>query len=152
MNSHTLKLTLRNFRRHKSSFFINLIGLSTGLACTLLIVLWVSDELRMDKFHANDDRLFNVMEHQQYAEGIMTTHSTPGMLAETLKEEIPEIKYAITSTWRNAYTLTSGTTNIQARGYHAAGDFFKMFSFPLLHGQAEDVLQEPGAIVLSKST
>lgn len=152
MNSHTLKLALRNFRRHKSSFFINLIGLSTGLACTLLIVLWVNDELQMDKFHSQDDRLYNVMEHQQYAESIMTTHSTPGMLAETLKEEVPEIELAATITWRNAYTLSVGETNIQAHGYHAGSDFFKMFSFDLLQGKAETVLQDLNAIVLSKST
>lgn len=152
MNSHTLKLTLRNFRRHKSSFFINLIGLSTGLACTLLIVLWVNDELQMDKFHANDTRLYNVMEHQQYAEDIMTTHSTPGLLAETLKEEVPEIEYAATVTWRSIYTLTAGETNIDAGGYYAGGDFFKIFSFELLQGQAETVLRDLNAIVLSEST
>lgn len=152
MNPHTLKHTLRNFRRHKSSFFINLIGLSTGLACTLLIVLWVNDELQMDKFHALEDRLYNVQEHQQYAESVMTTHSTPGMLAETLKEEVPEIEYAATITWNNTYTLTTGETNIQARGYHAGSDFFKMFSFDLLQGQPETVLRDLNAIVLSKST
>ncbi|PHN06234.1 ABC transporter permease [Flavilitoribacter nigricans] len=152
MNSHTLKLTLRNFRRHKSSFFINLIGLSTGLACTLLIVLWVNDELSMDKFHAQEDRLYNVMEHQQYAESVMTTNSTPGMLAETLKEEVPEIEYAATITWNNTYTLSVGETNIQAKGYHAGSDFFKMFSFELLQGQPESVLRDLNAIVLSRST
>lgn len=152
MNSHSLKLSLRNFRRHKSSFFINLIGLSTGLACTLLILLWVSDELQMDKFHANNDRLFNVMEHQQYAEDIMTTHSTPGLLAETLKEEVPEIEYAVTTTWRNSYTLSVGEQNMKAYGYDVGPDFFHIFSFELLHGQAEQVLQEPNAILLSAST
>ncbi|MCB0632342.1 MAG: ABC transporter permease, partial [Lewinella sp.] len=152
MNSHSLKLSLRNFRRHKSSFFINLIGLSTGLACTLLILLWVNDELQMDRFHTNDDRLFNVMEHQQYAEHVMTTHSTPGLLAETLKDEVPEIEYAATITWRNAYTLSVGEQNIKAYGYHAGSDFFKMFSFELLQGQPEQVLTEPNAIVLSAST
>ena len=68
MLKHAITLAVRNFRRHKSSFIINLIGLSTGLACALLIFLWVNDELKMDKFHANDDRLFRVMEHQDYVE------------------------------------------------------------------------------------
>lgn len=152
MNSHIFKLAFRNFRRHKSSFFINLIGLSTGLACTLLIVLWVNDELQIDKFHVQDDRLFNVMEHQQYAESVMTTHSTPGMLAETLKDEVPEIALAATITWRNTYTLTVGETNMQAAGYHAGSDFFNMFSFELIQGQADDVLRDLNAIVLSEST
>ena len=99
MLKHNILLTLRSFRRFKSSFFINLIGLTAGLVCTLLIYLWVMDELQIDKFHAKDHRLFRVMEHQQYADEIMTTWSTPGLLAETLKQEIPEIEHAATTTW-----------------------------------------------------
>lgn len=152
MNTHSLKLSLRNFRRHKSSFFINLIGLSTGLACTLLILLWVNDELQIDKFHANNERIYNVMEHQQYAEDIMTTHSTPGLLSETLKEEVPEIEYAVTTTWRNSYTLSVGEQNVTAYGYDVSPDFFQIFSFELIYGQPEQVLQEPNAILLSAST
>ncbi|HMQ00661.1 MAG TPA: hypothetical protein PKC24_12830, partial [Cyclobacteriaceae bacterium] len=72
MFKHYITLIYRNILRAKSYFLINLVGLSTGLACTLLIYLWVRDELRMDKFHEKDARLFQVMEHQQYAEEIMT--------------------------------------------------------------------------------
>src|SRR5258706_11725803 len=56
MHKHTLLLVYRSFLRYKSSFFINLIGLSTGLACALLIYFWVSDELNVDKFNAKDAR------------------------------------------------------------------------------------------------
>ena len=55
-------IAYRNIMRHKGSFFINLTGLSTGLACTFLIYLWVTDELRFDKFHKNDSQLFQVIE------------------------------------------------------------------------------------------
>lgn len=151
MFKHALILSFRNYLRHKSSFFINLIGLSTGLACAMLIFLWVNDELQMDKFHAKDQRLFQVMEHQQYAEGIMTTVSTPGLLAETLKEEIPEIEQAATITWLGNYTLSLGEKNIQAEGYHAGVDFFDIFSFNLIAGQPHQVLQDVNSIVLSKS-
>ena len=151
MFKHALILAFRNYLRHKSSFFINLIGLSTGLACAMLIFLWVNDEVQMDKFHAKDQRLFQVMEHQQYAESIMTTVSTPGLLAETLKEEIPEIEQAATITWLGNYTLSVGEKNIQAEGYHAGVDFFDIFSFNLIAGQPHQVLQDLNSIVLSKS-
>jgi predicted permease len=151
MFKHALILAFRNYLRHKSSFFINLIGLSTGLACAMLIFLWVNDEVQMDKFHTKDQRLFQVMEHQQYAEGIMTTVSTPGLLAETLKEEIPEIEQAATITWLGNYTLSVGEKNIQAEGYHAGVDFFDIFSFNLIAGQPHQVLQDLNSIVLSKS-
>lgn len=151
MITHTIKLAIRNFRRHKSSFFINLIGLSTGLACALLILLWVRDELLVDKFHAKNDRLFQVMEHQQYAEDIMTTTSTPGLLAETLADEIPEIEHAATVLWSNNYTLTVKDQNVKKKGHYAGTDFFHLFSFDLLHGTPSDVLVDMNAIVISES-
>jgi hypothetical protein len=63
MLRHNLLITYRNFLRYKSSFLINLAGLSTGLACTLLVYLWVNDELHVDKYFENDDRLYQVMEN-----------------------------------------------------------------------------------------
>jgi putative ABC transport system permease protein len=152
MIRHAVRLAIRNFERHKSSFFINLTGLSTGLACALLIFLWVHDELQVDKFHEKDERLFQVMEHQQYAADIMTTVSTPGLLAETLAEEIPEIEHAATITWPNRYTLSVGEQNIKAAGYDVGPDFFHLFSFPLIQGQADQVLQDVNAMILSRST
>jgi putative ABC transport system permease protein len=62
MLKHNLLLIYRNFKRFKSTFFINWVGLSTGLACTLLIYLWVNDELSMDKFHEKNSRIFHVIE------------------------------------------------------------------------------------------
>ena len=61
MFRHNFLITYRNFLRYKSSFFINLIGLSTGLACALLIYLWVNDELSVDKFHKKDEQLYQVL-------------------------------------------------------------------------------------------
>ena len=78
-------------------FFINLVGLSSGLACTLLIFLWINDELSIDKFHKNEDRLFQVMEHSQYAEDIQTDKSTSGLLSQSLVTEFPEIDIAVSN-------------------------------------------------------
>ncbi|MBX2816240.1 MAG: ABC transporter permease, partial [Saprospiraceae bacterium] len=150
MLQHVLLLAFRNLRRHRSTFIINLIGLSTGLACVILIFSWVQDELQIDRFHENEDRLYQVMEHQAYAEGIMTTISTPGMLAETLKEEIPEIDRAFTLTWPNGYTLTYEDRDISASGYDAGADFFHVFSYPLLHGNPDHVLSDINSIVISE--
>lgn len=149
MIRHHLTLLYRNFLRSKGYFIINLSGLTAGLACTLLIYLWVHDELRIDKFHLKEDRLFQVMEHQQYADHIMTTTSTPGLLAETLKEEMPEVEYAATLTWVNTYTLSVGETNIKADGLHVGPDFFNIFSYPLVDGNPDDVLKDKYAIVIT---
>ena len=72
MVRHNLLISYRNFLRFKSSFFINLIGLSTGLACVLLIFIWVNDELKMDQFHEYGDRLYQMMENVDQGGGVIT--------------------------------------------------------------------------------
>src|SRR5688500_20115798 len=106
MLNHYLLLIYRNFIRAKSYFMINLIGLSTGLACTLFIFVWVRDEFRINTFHAKDARLFQVMQHKQYASEIMTTTSPPGILAETCRREFPEVQFAATTTCIDEYTFS----------------------------------------------
>jgi len=150
MLKHSLLLIYRNFLRAKGFFLINLVGLSTGLVCTLLIYLWVRDEVSMDKFHAKDSRLFQVMEFQQYADEIMTTTSTPGILAETLKEEIPEVEYAATTTWISPFTLSVAENNVKANGFYVGEDFFNIFSYPLIEGKPDEVLKDKTAIVISR--
>lgn len=150
MLKHNLLLIYRNFLRAKGFFLINLVGLSTGLVCTLLIYLWVRDEVSMDKFHAKDSRLFQVMEFQSYADEIMTTTSTPGILAETLKEEVPEVEYAATTTWISAFTLSVKENNVKADGFYVGEDFFNIFSYPLIEGNPDKVLQDKTAIVISR--
>src|SRR6188768_96364 len=150
MIHHYLLLLYRNFLRAKSYFLINLIGLSTGLACTLLIYLWVTDELRTDKFHEKDSRLYQVMEHQQYATNIMTTSSTPGVLAETLKAEVPEVEYAATTTWINPFTLSVGENSVKGDGFYVGKDFFHIFSYSLTEGNVDQVLEDKYSIVLSR--
>src|SRR5687767_4885151 len=126
MLKHYFLIIYRNFQRSKSYFLINVFGLSTGLACTLLIYLWVRDEYRMNKFHEHDERLYQIMEHQQYADEIMTTTSTPGILAETMKEEIPEVEFAATTTWVNSFTLSVKDNNVKAQGWFVGKDFFQI--------------------------
>lgn len=149
MLKHNIVLIYRNFLRAKGFFLINLFGLSTGLACTLLIYLWVSDEMVMDSFNEKDTQLFQVMEHQQYADHIMTTSSTPGILAETLKEEIPEVEYAATTTWVNPFTLSIKDHNVKANGFYVGADFFNIFSYKLSQGNANTVLADKSSLVIS---
>lgn len=153
MFRHNLLLIYRNFQRFKSTFFINLIGLSTGLACALLIYLWVSDELSIDKFHEKDNQLFQVMEHQQHAGSIRVTNSTPGLLAEVLVEEMPEVEYAVVATpvyWFEKFTLSVADNNVKAAGQYASKDYFNMFSYDLIQGDENQVLADKNFIVLSE--
>ncbi|WOK08189.1 ABC transporter permease [Imperialibacter roseus] len=153
MFKHNLLLSFRNFKKYKSSFFINLVGLSTGLACALLIYLWVNDELHVDKFHKNDGRLYQVMMNHQMTNELTTGPSTPDFLAENMLKEFPEIEMATgvtPSEWFGNFTLVQGSNFFKATGQFAEKDYFKMFSFPLIEGNAEQALDGIGSIAISK--
>jgi len=151
MFRHNLLLTYRTFLRYKMSFFINLIGLSTGLACALLIYLWVYDELSVDKFHEKDSQLFQVMQRVYYAESVETNVATPGLLAEALAEEMPEVEYAASTSWPEKLTLSVEDKNIKAEGQYVGKDFFNIFSYGLIQGDKDQVLADKNGIVISET-
>ena len=130
MLRHNLLIAFRSFQRHRSTFFINLIGLSSGLACALLIFLWVQDERSVDKFHANDDRLFQLLEQGENSEGVWVGEHTSGLLAETLAEEIPEVEHAVATRLREeGITLSIDDRYTQASALFASEDFFSSVLF-----------------------
>lgn len=103
MFKHNLLLIYRNFKRFKSTFFINLLGLSTGMACALLIFLWVNDELSIDKFHENDEQLYQVYLHHDEKGEIRSAPPVPALLADVLEEERPEVLRAVEDTDTNEF-------------------------------------------------
>lgn len=151
MIRHNLLLIYRNLKKFKSTFFINLIGLSSGLACALFIFLWVADELKIDKFHANDKQLYQVMEHVEQSGAIITRHSTSGPTADAMAKELPEVEKAVTVTWTADYTLSAEEKNLKAKGLYAGTEFFSIFSFKLTNGDKEQVLADKSSIVISES-
>ncbi|MEM9143982.1 MAG: ABC transporter permease, partial [Bacteroidota bacterium] len=156
MLKHNLKLFFRNIGKNKSTFLINSIGLSTGLACTLLIALWVFDELSVDKFHENDARLYQVMQNFQFEGNMETEGETPVPLGEALLEEMPEVEHAVAVndffSWHSREgILSNGDKHIKAGGWHAGADFFNVFSHTLLQGDKDGALADKNNIVLSES-
>jgi putative ABC transport system permease protein len=154
MFRHHLLLIYRNFKRYKSSFLINLFGLSAGLCCALMIYLWVADELAIDKFHANNSRLFQVMENEKTEAGINTSQATSGLLAESLAKDVPEIAMAATATptyWLEASKVyVANGRGIKAAGKFVGEDFLKVFSYPLIAGNINRVLTGKNNIVISE--
>ncbi|MEM8901362.1 MAG: ABC transporter permease [Bacteroidota bacterium] len=156
MLKHNLLITYRGFLRNKSSFLINLIGLSTGLACVILILLWIQDEWNFDKFHEQDAHLYQAMQHQIFDGEIQTSHESVGPLADILKSEYPQIAYATTvipSNWYdfNRLTLSVGDKRTTARGQYVGEDYFNIFTFPLIEGNRNLVLADKNSIVISRS-
>ncbi len=155
MFRHNILITCRNFLRYKSSFLINLLGLSTGLACTLLIYLWVADELSVDKFHQKDDQLYQVLRNVQRPDGVKTEESTPPRLGESLVEEMPEVEYAVAVNpfidWYSGEGIIDyEDKQIKAKGIFASKDYFNVFSFDLIQGDKNQVLADRNGVVISE--
>src|SRR5262245_18184592 len=153
MIRHNTLIAYRNSLRYKSSLFINLIGLSTGLACVIMIFLWVNDELQMDQFHANGDRLYQMLENVDQGTGMITRYSTSGPTAEALATEMPEVEMATTSTlqWGMSFVASTDDLDITTKGLYADVDSFRMFSYALLQGDAKQVLSDKKNVVISEA-
>ena len=151
MFKNYLKVALRNIWRSKVFSFINVFGLALGLACSLLIILWVSDELRYDQFHDRGARIYQVMENQSWSGvEINTTQATPGTLAPALKAEIPEVEISAKVTWDQEDLFTVGDKANKEEGLCASPDFFRIFSFPLVQGNPATAITSPTSVVISQ--
>ena len=150
MLKNYLKIALRNFWKHKSFSFINVFGLALGMACSLLIMLWVQDEKAMDGFFKDSDRVFSVYERQYYDNKIEAFHGTPGILSDEIKKVLPEIQYASAMAWNERFTFQVGNKIMKEEGNHAGADFFKILSYELLQGNAATALSIPSSIAISR--
>lgn len=147
------KIAWRSLLKHRQFTLLNLVGLSTGLACALLIFLWVHDELNMDKFLEKGTQLFQVMANHQETDGIKTIIETPAPLADALAKEMPEVEHAVATyptVFRGTTTLTYKDKNIASDGLFAGKDYFHVFSYKLLQGNRDRVLSDKHSIALSK--
>jgi putative ABC transport system permease protein len=145
----------RNLVKDRLFSILNLLGLSTGLTCTLLIYLWVSDEMKIDRFHRKGERLYQVMENAPLADGgLMTTEHTPDPLAGALTTEFPEMESTATVKFPDEDEnprgiLSTGETSIKAAEIYATPNFFDFFSFRLLDGYHDQVLADPSSVLIS---
>ncbi|HEV8284634.1 MAG TPA: ABC transporter permease [Chitinophagaceae bacterium] len=150
MIKNYLKTAWRNIWRNKSFSLINIMGLALGLACSLLIMLWVNDEYNVDAFHKNRSRLYSVYERQNHDGQWSAFHGSPGIMADEMKQVLPEVQYATNYAWNELSTFEANNKIIKENGNHAGQDFFKMFSYPLLEGNAITALKTPSDIAISK--
>ncbi|MFD0750987.1 ABC transporter permease [Mucilaginibacter calamicampi] len=140
----------RNLIKHKANAFINITGLSVGLACSLMIMLWIQDERSVDGFHTNVDHLYQVYERKTNEGKVEASYLTQGLLANELKKNIPEIRYATGMEQNFPRTFEAGKKVIKQDGTYAGQDFFRMFSYKLLQGKTETALVNANDIAISR--
>lgn len=152
MLKNYLLITVRNLLRNKTFSLINILGLAFGISCSLTILLWVKDEMSMDDFHVNNDRLYRVMERQTYTNGsIFVFSSTPGPMAPVIKEKFAEIELASRVTWPENRLFSKEDKSFYQEGRFVDPDFLKMFSFTLAKGDTSTALKDMYTVVISKA-
>ncbi|HEV8505164.1 MAG TPA: ABC transporter permease [Chitinophagaceae bacterium] len=152
MFKNHVKIAWRNLLKDRQFTLLNVLGLSAGLACALLIFLWVNDERSYDKFFANDNQVYQVMEDRKSGGDIKVSDESSGLVSEILKAQMPQVQYAASLAppeWFQKFTLSVGDKNIKAKGQYAGKDYFNIFSFKLLEGDKNKVLADKSSIAIS---
>ncbi|MDH7448139.1 ABC transporter permease [Aquimarina sp. 2201CG14-23] len=152
MFRYFINTSFRNFKKFNRNFLINSIGLSAAFTSIILVILWVNDEYSIDKFHKNEEQIFQVLQNFKNGNDIFTSEWTPAPLAKEIKDKIANTTYAT-----NVYSFGSkgivsrkDNSSIRTNEIFAGQDFFNMFSFNLIQGERNDVLQNPNNVVLSE--
>ncbi len=146
---HYLKIALRKIRRQKSYSFINIAGLSVGMACFLLMLTSIQFELSYDRFFANADALYRVAIRSENPDEAVYSITTPQILSEVLRTDIPEVKLAGIVQRSPSAIFRTEAKNFTEKGLFTDGYFLHMFPFDMLRGSRSDALSGPDCIVLT---
>jgi putative ABC transport system permease protein len=150
MFKNYLKIAVRNFLRNKIFSFINILGLAIGMAVCILILLWVRHELSYDRFHANADRIFRVVEMQQQSGEPFPVAVTPAPLGPGMLQDFPEVvNFSRFQTYSLGY-IYHGDDMFKANITLADPGIFEMFTFPILAGDKEVMFDDLYNVVISK--
>jgi putative ABC transport system permease protein len=151
MIKNYMLITVRNLFKNGFYSFINIAGLAIGITCSILILLWVADETSFDKFHPKADRLYQVWVNATFNGKINSWTSVPLPTYEAMKTADTNIERAVVTDWGGDHLVAVGETRFMKKGYWASEEFLEMFEFPLLSGDAAQVMADPRSIVISES-
>ncbi|MGV3601924.1 MAG: ABC transporter permease [Dyadobacter fermentans] len=154
MLKNYLKIAWRNLRKHKFYSFLNIFGLSLGLASCLLITLYVVDELSYDRSFANAERIYRVNADIRFGGADMSLAVAPDPLAFTLKKDYPQIEQVVRLRENGSQLVrrADATENLKEdRVFFADSTFFEVFSLPMLQGDRHSALRNPNSVVISET-
>jgi putative ABC transport system permease protein len=140
-----LKIALRHINRYKGYSFINVSGLAIGMACCILILLWVQDEMSFDKFHENADDIYRLTTTTPTS----VWSSSPWALMPTLKNEFPEVKKG---TW---YGEIERSVRYEDKAFNehcalVSSEFFEIFTFPFKEGDPKTAFANLNSVVITE--
>ena len=153
MLKNYLKTAFRNFLRYKGNAAINIVGLALGISVFFLIIQYVSFELSYDSFNKNADRIYRIRNDRIYSDKHDKSAGCPPALGPTLKKEFPEVVEAARLRGTDVTYINAGKNiaeNIDMV-YYAEPSFLKIFTFPLVEGSAQTVLEGSYNVIISES-
>ena len=148
-----LRIALRHVVKHRVYSIINISGLAIGMACCIVLSLWIRDELTFDRFHKNAARLCRIISHNQYGDRFLLTPNSPAPLGDALKREYPDVVETV------RYDDISGFWPVRYNGIVFMGvhiglsdpPFFRMFSFPFIKGNPTKALEDKHSVVITEA-
>jgi len=148
-----LKIAIRNMKRHKGYSFINIFGLAIGMACCILILLYVTDELSYDNYHEKADRIYRINAISSI--GVTTRYyaTVPPALAKGLADSIPEIEAFVRAMDINSLRGRYKNNSIEIEEcFFVDSAFFNIFTHEFVEGSPESALENPDSLVITEET
>jgi putative ABC transport system permease protein len=153
MFKNLLKHSLRSFKRQRTYIIINILGLSIGITCSLLIALFVINEASFDKYNIKKDRIFRTILNGKISGQEVTIATSPAIMGPTMMKEFPEIEDFLRMTGKGPTILEyDNQTFTEDHMIEADSSFFNFFSIPVLKGDPANLLNAPHKVVLSETT
>ncbi|MCK5468018.1 MAG: ABC transporter permease, partial [Cyclobacteriaceae bacterium] len=153
MFRHLIKIAIRNFLRNKTFAFINMFGLSFGLATFILIALYIQYEFSWDTFHDKYERIFRLQQIAYMADGDEYWDQVGFPVGGAIKDKYPEIEQSVVTrpVWGEYLSSSEQLTFHENDGQYAEQSFFNVFTIEFIEGTPENALTEPYSIVLTES-
>ncbi|TSD66918.1 FtsX-like permease family protein [Inquilinus sp. KBS0705] len=151
MIKNYFKIAWRNLIRNKGFSITNILGLTIGITCSIYIFLWVKDEVSFDKFHANHQNIYQVMATRDFKNNIFTDPNMAFPYAKALEGGNPQVIRTVVTSHQESHLVEVGNTKLKKDLYQVSDQFFKMFSWKFVKGNAATALADPKSIVITQS-
>ncbi len=151
MFKNYIKIALRNIKKHKGYSFINIAGLAIGMACCILILLWVQHEVSYNRFHENADDIYRIYTDFHYDSGIVPFSNIPQPVGPEIQNKVPDVELAV-RILDDALTVKHGQDIFfEKKILYVDPSFFDIFTFPLVQGDSKTAFSEPYSVIISES-
>ncbi len=151
MLQYFFSIAYRNLIKNKAFTIINILGLAIGMASAALIFIVIAYQRSFDQFHVNKDRIYEVWNRATFSGQLHCWNTTPKPLARATEKDLPEVECATRVDWGNRFLFTIGEKKLKIRGRSVDTTFLRIFTFPMIQGNALTALNDPFSIILTQT-